>query len=237
MEKKALGRGLDALLPSTKPASRPELPEIQHLRVDAIVPNRYQPRQTFAPQELAELAVSLKQSGLLQPILVRRKGDGIYELTSLKVRLFAGTSGSVAVAVADHATCSLMFVFGGRNSTGGRFDSNTTTVKLFVTVNEFVFTGLLALKSVQVMNTTFVLGPSASVVGQNMVPSAPTVRPLGAPETFWIPTNAKVRVLTGMSGSYATMFVKKVAPSPSVMTALFVGNKMTGGKLDSNAST
>ena len=82
MEKKALGRGLDALLPATKPASMPELPEVQHLRVDAIVPNRYQPRQTFSPQELAELTSSLKQSGLLQPILVRRKGDGIYELIS-----------------------------------------------------------------------------------------------------------------------------------------------------------
>src|SRR5438552_9118118 len=82
MEKKALGRGLDALLPATKPASMPELPEVQHLRVDAIVPNRYQPRQTFSPQELAELTSSLKQSGLLQPILVRRKGDGLYELIS-----------------------------------------------------------------------------------------------------------------------------------------------------------
>ena len=82
MEKKALGRGLDALLPATKPVSMPELPEVQHLRVDAIVPNRYQPRQTFSPQELAELTASLKQSGLLQPILVRRKGDGLYELIS-----------------------------------------------------------------------------------------------------------------------------------------------------------
>ena len=82
MEKKALGRGLDALLPATKPSAMPELSEVQRLRVDAIVPNRYQPRQTFAPQELAELTASLKQSGLLQPILVRRKGDGIYELIS-----------------------------------------------------------------------------------------------------------------------------------------------------------
>lgn len=82
MEKKALGRGLDALLPSVKAAPMPESAEVQRLRVDAIVPNRYQPRQTFAPQELAELTDSLKQNGLLQPILVRRKGDGIYELIS-----------------------------------------------------------------------------------------------------------------------------------------------------------
>jgi ParB family transcriptional regulator, chromosome partitioning protein len=82
MEKKALGRGLDALLPAIKPVPMTELPEVQHLRIDAIVPNRYQPRQTFSPQELAELTASLKQNGLLQPILVRRKGDGIYELIS-----------------------------------------------------------------------------------------------------------------------------------------------------------
>lgn len=82
MEKKALGRGLDALLPAIKPVSMTELPEVQHLRIDAIVPNRYQPRQSFSPQELAELTASLKQNGLLQPILVRRKGDGIYELIS-----------------------------------------------------------------------------------------------------------------------------------------------------------
>lgn len=82
MEKKALGRGLDALLPAIKPVPMQELPEVQHLRVDAIVPNRYQPRQMFSPQELAELTASLKQNGLLQPILVRRKGDGIYELIS-----------------------------------------------------------------------------------------------------------------------------------------------------------
>jgi ParB family chromosome partitioning protein len=82
MEKKALGRGLDALLPATKPALMPETSEVQHLRLDAIVPNRYQPRQSFVPEELAALTTSLKQSGLLQPILVRRKGDGIYELIS-----------------------------------------------------------------------------------------------------------------------------------------------------------
>ena len=83
MEKKALGRGLDALLPATtKPLSMPELPDVQQLRIDAIVPNRYQPRQSFSSQELEELTASLKQNGLLQPILVRRKGDGIYELIS-----------------------------------------------------------------------------------------------------------------------------------------------------------
>jgi ParB family transcriptional regulator, chromosome partitioning protein len=82
MEKKALGRGLDALLPATRPVATPESSEVQYLKIGAIVPNRYQPRQTFSPQELNELTDSLKQSGLLQPVLVRRKGDGIFELIS-----------------------------------------------------------------------------------------------------------------------------------------------------------
>ncbi len=82
MEKKALGRGLDALLPAAKSVTISESSETQQLRVDAIVPNRYQPRQAFSAQGLTELSDSLKQSGLLQPILVRRKGDGIYELIS-----------------------------------------------------------------------------------------------------------------------------------------------------------
>lgn len=82
MEKKALGKGLDALLPTTRRSQPVESVDVQHLRIDAIVPNRYQPRHIFAPGELAELAASIKESGVLQPVMVRRKGDGIYELIS-----------------------------------------------------------------------------------------------------------------------------------------------------------
>lgn len=82
MEKKALGRGLDALLPTGQTIAPSNAAEVHQIRIDAIVPNRYQPRQIFHPAELAELAASIKESGLLQPILVRRKGDGIYELIS-----------------------------------------------------------------------------------------------------------------------------------------------------------
>jgi len=82
MEKKALGRGLDALLPGSQTITPSNATDLQQIRVDAIVPNRYQPRQVFHPAELAELTASIKESGLLQPILVRRKGDGIFELIS-----------------------------------------------------------------------------------------------------------------------------------------------------------
>ncbi|HEX6532365.1 MAG TPA: ParB/RepB/Spo0J family partition protein [Nitrospira sp.] len=106
MEKRALGRGLDALLPTTKPAPMPELPEVQHLGVDAIVPNRYQPRQKFSAQELSELAASLKQSGLLQPVLVRRKGDGMYELISGERRWRAAREAGMETIQAVVRNCS-----------------------------------------------------------------------------------------------------------------------------------
>jgi len=106
MEKKALGRGLEALLPSNKPVSVPDATDVQHLRVDAVVPNRYQPRQTFSPEELDELAASLKQSGLLQPILVRRKGDGIYELISGERRWRASKAAGLETIQAIVRNCS-----------------------------------------------------------------------------------------------------------------------------------
>ncbi|MEX5218272.1 MAG: ParB/RepB/Spo0J family partition protein [Nitrospiraceae bacterium] len=89
MEKKALGRGLDALLPTARPAVEPERGDVQQLRVESIVPNRYQPRQQFSEAELLDLAKSLKENGLLQPVLVRRKGDGIFELIAGERRLRA----------------------------------------------------------------------------------------------------------------------------------------------------
>jgi ParB family chromosome partitioning protein len=81
MEKKALGKGLGALLPDSLPSLVPlehSLP--QDIPVDRIVPNRYQPRQSFEPEELAHLAESVKRNGVLQPVLVRRKADGFFEL-------------------------------------------------------------------------------------------------------------------------------------------------------------
>ena len=89
MEKKALGRGLDALLPTTRPTIEPERGDVQQLRLESIVPNRYQPRQQFSETELSDLAQSLKDNGLLQPVLVRRKGDGIFELIAGERRLRA----------------------------------------------------------------------------------------------------------------------------------------------------
>jgi ParB family chromosome partitioning protein len=106
MEKKALGRGLDALLPSARQSAEPERGDVHQLRLEAIVPNRYQPRQQFSESELADLAKSLKDNGLLQPILVRRKGDGIFELIAGERRLRAAKLAGFEKIAAVIRNCS-----------------------------------------------------------------------------------------------------------------------------------
>ena len=73
-----LGRGLGALLSSPGPASSAE-PTTLELPIDAITPNPKQPRKSFDDKALWDLSESLKQSGLLQPVVVRRVGEG-YQL-------------------------------------------------------------------------------------------------------------------------------------------------------------
>ncbi|MGQ0812230.1 MAG: ParB/RepB/Spo0J family partition protein [Nitrospiraceae bacterium] len=89
MEKRALGKGLDALLPASVANQGSEGLDSHELSIASIVPNRFQPRQEFSEPELNELAHSIKQNGLLQPVLVRRKGDGFFELISGERRLRA----------------------------------------------------------------------------------------------------------------------------------------------------
>lgn len=78
MMKRALGRGLGALLP---PAAEPAPPSgggparLIEVPVDSLSPNPYQPRKGFSPGALEELAASIRTSGILQPILVRGRGD------------------------------------------------------------------------------------------------------------------------------------------------------------------
>lgn len=85
MERKALGRGLSALIP--KKESIPKN-EIIYVQTDQIKPNPFQPREDFAPQNLEELSQSIKEKGVIQPLIVRRKGDS-YELIAGERRLRA----------------------------------------------------------------------------------------------------------------------------------------------------
>ena len=85
-----LGRGLEALIPGASTATTAES-DLQRIPLNRVRQNPYQPRRQFDPAELAELEASLKASGLLQPITVRRHGDA-YELIAGERRLRAANN-------------------------------------------------------------------------------------------------------------------------------------------------
>ncbi|MER2561458.1 MAG: ParB/RepB/Spo0J family partition protein [Myxococcaceae bacterium] len=78
--KPALGRGLGALLPDARPVQQSQSSGLTRLPIDQIHADRANPRKTFDEAELEELAASLKQQGVLQPVLVRRDAKGGYRL-------------------------------------------------------------------------------------------------------------------------------------------------------------
>ena len=79
-----LGRGLESLIPGTKENDRlVKIPTAQ------IKPNPYQTRRNFKEEELNSLATSIRNKGLLQPIVVRELEDGNYELIAGERRLRA----------------------------------------------------------------------------------------------------------------------------------------------------
>lgn len=89
---RGLGRGLGALIPDggTSGATLREVP------VDALVPNPRQPRGYFDPAALEELAQSLRQIGMLQPLLVRARADGRYDVVAGERRLRAARMARMA---------------------------------------------------------------------------------------------------------------------------------------------
>ncbi|MFP2907135.1 ParB/RepB/Spo0J family partition protein [Pyxidicoccus sp. 3LFB2] len=83
MQKRALGRGLSALIPQAAPAPAGKAAEqavnkagVLKLPIEAIHRDKEQPRQHFDEEKLKELSESIKAQGVLQPILVRKDGDG-----------------------------------------------------------------------------------------------------------------------------------------------------------------
>lgn len=80
-KKRGLGRGLNALIPSepepsTIDADGEEAMGVRHLAISTISPNPLQPRTRFAEDSLAELAASIREHGLIQPLIVTQARDG-----------------------------------------------------------------------------------------------------------------------------------------------------------------
>ena len=88
MARTGLGRGLDVLLGQPALAPLPIPTAATEIPLDKVTPNRRQPRTQFDPEGLSELAASIRQHGVLQPIVVSREGDA-YELVAGHRRVLA----------------------------------------------------------------------------------------------------------------------------------------------------
>jgi ParB family transcriptional regulator, chromosome partitioning protein len=94
MHRKALGRGLEALIPSGPSAAVAPVAEarpdgLRDLPVDDVMPNPFQPRTRFDDEAIKELAASIKASGVLQPVVVRKGPSGEFQLVAGERRLRA----------------------------------------------------------------------------------------------------------------------------------------------------
>jgi len=85
MERRALGKGISALIPEVETERQNK---IVYVQTERITPNPFQPREEFDAQGLEDLTRSIKEKGVIQPVLVRRKGDN-YELIAGERRLRA----------------------------------------------------------------------------------------------------------------------------------------------------
>jgi len=88
-ESRRLGRGLEALLGPISKEQAEAAGALRDLAIASIEPNPYQPRREFAPEAIAELASSIAASGLLQPVIVRTKSPGRFQLIAGERRLRA----------------------------------------------------------------------------------------------------------------------------------------------------
>src|SRR5437870_474022 len=84
-----LGRGLKALISAAD--SPPPASELIRIPITRIRANPFQPRKQFDPAQLSDLEASITANGLLQPVVVRRVGDG-FELVAGERRLRAATN-------------------------------------------------------------------------------------------------------------------------------------------------
>lgn len=89
LKKRGLGKGLDALLSNSHAASKKHTyemtvidknEELMHLDLDLLQPGKYQPRKDMSPEALEELAHSIRNQGIIQPIVVRQVNDTQYEI-------------------------------------------------------------------------------------------------------------------------------------------------------------
>jgi ParB family transcriptional regulator, chromosome partitioning protein len=93
VKRRALGKGLSALIPEPEPPAAPA--SAAEVPIGTLDPNPFQPRSAMDPARLAELAASIRESGMVQPILVRRRGER-YQIIAGERRFRAAQANGLA---------------------------------------------------------------------------------------------------------------------------------------------
>jgi len=81
-KRRALGLGLDSLLPVSAPKAGYGDRSVFSCAIERIVPQKGQPRQRFVAQAIEELAESIREHGLIEPLVVRKSGDDRFEIVA-----------------------------------------------------------------------------------------------------------------------------------------------------------
>jgi len=94
-KRQALGKGLSALIPEPETPAVPGPASAAEVPIGALDPNPFQPRSAMDPARLAELGASIRESGIVQPILVRRRGER-YQIIAGERRFRAAQANGLA---------------------------------------------------------------------------------------------------------------------------------------------
>ena len=106
MSKKGLGRGLSSLLPDNDVIEEKEdIKDVSEMKLTLIEPNKNQPRKSFDKEKLEELSESIKNNGLIQPIIIKPKNNGRYLIVAGERRFRAAKKAglsTVPVIIRDY---------------------------------------------------------------------------------------------------------------------------------------
>lgn len=106
MSKKALGKGIGALLKDIDETINTK--SVMQVLIDSLKPNPYQPRKEFNAENLKELSDSIKEKGILQPIIIESNDDGSYTIISGERRVRASKLAGLSSVPAILGTYSVV---------------------------------------------------------------------------------------------------------------------------------
>ena len=170
MARGGLGRGLDVLLGQTPPSVGVSPPiGGTEIPLEKVAPNRHQPRTSFDPEGLSELAASIRQHGVLQPIVVSRRGDGF--------ELVAGHRRVLAARLAGRTTIPAVV----RDDVGDRLE-----LALVENIQRTDLNAIETARAYKLLMETYDLTQEqlAERLGKSRSAVANTLRTLGAPQAL-----------------------------------------------------